>query len=299
MTGTTRVQSTNLPPELLSRLLIFQRGEITEYHIYGKLAALQKNPKNREVLLRMAEEEYAHYRIWKRYTGKDLGPERPRVWFYSVISVIFGLTFGIKLMEKRENDAILTYSEISPLIPDAKQILRQEAEHELAIIGMIDEKGLRYIGSVVLGINDALVEFTGSLAGFTFALQDTRIIAAVGFIMGIAAALSMGASEYLSQKSEGSANNPVTAAFYTGGAYLVTVIVLVLPFILMTEPLKAYVITLTAAILIIVLFTFYTSVAKDLPFWKRFIEMAGISLGIAAVSFAVGILIRMFLQVNV
>jgi VIT1/CCC1 family predicted Fe2+/Mn2+ transporter len=164
---------------------------------------------------------------------------------------------------------------------------------------MIDEKGLRYIGSVVLGINDALVEFTGSLAGFTFALQDTRIIAAVGFIMGIAAALSMGASEYLSQKSEGSANNPVTAAFYTGGAYLVTVIVLVLPFILMTEPLKAYVITLTAAILIIVLFTFYTSVAKDLPFWKRFIEMAGISLDIAAVSFAVGILIRMFLQVNV
>jgi len=299
MTGTIRIQSTNLPPELLSRILILQRGEITEYHIYRKLAALQKNPNNREVLLKMAEEEYAHYRIWKRYTGKDLGPEWPRVWFYSVISVIFGLTFGIKLMEKRENDAILTYREISPLIPDAKQILRQEEGHEMAIIGMLDEKGLRYVGSVVLGINDALVEFTGSLAGFTFALQDTRIIAAIGFIMGIAAALSMGASEYLSQKSEGSANNPITAAFYTGGAYLVTVIVLVLPFILMTDALKAYAVTLTAAILIIVLFTFYTSVAKDLPFWKRFIEMAGISLGIAAISFAVGILIRMYLQVNV
>ncbi len=299
MTGSINTENTNLPPDLLNRLLIFQQGEITEYYNYRKLAALEKSPHNREVILKMADEEYSHYRIWKRYTGKDPGPQWPRVWFYVIISKILGLTFGIKLMEKRENDAILTYREISPVIPEAEHILSQEAEHELAIISMLDEKGLRYVGSVVLGINDALVEFTGSLAGFTFALQETKIIAAVGFIMGIAAALSMGASEYLSQKSEVSANNPVTAAFYTGGAYLATVIFLILPFIFLTNPLKAYFITLSAALLIIVLFTFYTSVAKDLPFWKRFIEMAGISLGIAGISFAVGILIRMYFQVNV
>ncbi len=286
-------------PELVSRLTRLQKGEITEFHIYRRLSAAQKDAHNREVLLRMAEEEHSHYTILRRYTGKDPAPQWYRVWIYSAIARLFGITFGVKLMEKRENEAIETYREVARVIPEARQVLSQEEEHEMAIIGMLDERSLRYVGSMVLGINDALVEFTGSLAGFTLALQETRIIAAVGLIMGIAAALSMGASEYLSQKSEASGNNPVTAALYTGGAYMITVIVLILPFLLMTRPLPAYAITLAAAIVIIVFFTFYTAIAKDLPFWRRFIEMAAISLGIAAISFGIGILVRTFLNVQI
>jgi VIT1/CCC1 family predicted Fe2+/Mn2+ transporter len=289
----------SLSPELAARLLELQRGEITEYHIYRRLAAAQKDAPNRDVLLKMAEEEHSHYKILKRYTGKDLPPQWLRVWVYSVTAMLFGLTFGVKLMEKRENEAIETYREVARVIPEAERVLSQEEEHEMAIIGMLDEKSLRYLSSLVLGINDALVEFTGSLAGFTLALQNTRVVAAAGLIMGIAAALSMGASEYLSQKSEMSGNNPITAALYTGSAYLVTVIILILPFLLMESPLLAYAITLASAILIIVLFTFYTAVAKDLPFWRRFIEMAAISLGIAAISFGIGILVRVYLNVEI
>ena len=51
---------------------------------------------------------------------------------------------------------------------------------------------LEYMGSVVLGLNDALVEFTGALAGFTLALSDSRLTALTGSITGIAAALSIG-----------------------------------------------------------------------------------------------------------
>ena len=64
-------------------------------------------------------------------------------------------------------------------------------------------------------------------------------------------------------------------------------------------PPVTFAITLTLAILIIVLFTFYTSVAKDLPFLKRFAEMTTISLGIAAISFVIGILVRVYLNVEV
>jgi len=42
------------------------------------------------------------------------------------------------------------------------------------------------------------------------------------------------------------------------------------------------------AILIILVFNFYISVAKDLPFKQRFFEMAGISLGVAVISFIIG-----------
>ena len=288
-----------LSPDLIDRVETLQKGEITEYHIYRNLASLVPDPQNRSVIQQMADEESDHYSFWKKYTGREVGPDRAKVEFYYLVSRLFGLTFGIKLMEKRESEAVETYREISAYIPEAAGILRHEEEHEAQIIGLLDEKSLRYVGSVVLGINDALVEFTGSLAGFTLAFQNTRIIAATGLIMGIAASLSMGASEYLSRKSEGSGNNPLTAALYTGGAYVATVILLILPFLLLSDPLKAYAITLALAILIIVLFTYYTSVAKDLPFLKRFAEMAAISLGIAAISFVIGILVRIYLNVEV
>ena len=68
---------------------------------------------------------------------------------------------------------------------------------------MIREKQLDYVGSIVLGLNDALVELTGALAGLTLALQNTRLIAIAGLITAIAASFSMAASEYLSNKSDG------------------------------------------------------------------------------------------------
>ena len=278
---------------------MLQREEITEWSIYRKLASLVRDPKDRSVLLRMADEEYGHYRTLLRYTGKNVAPDWLKAGFYTSVARIFGLTFGVKLMERRESEAIATYHELAAFIPEAAVMVQQEEEHEKQILAMLDERSLRYVGSVVLGINDALVEFTGSLAGFTLALQDNRLIAAVGLIMGIAASLSMGASEYLSQKSETSGNNPLTAAFYTGGAYVLTVGALILPFLLMTDPLTAYGVTLAAAILIIVIFTFYTSVAKDLPFWRRFGEMAAISLGIAAISFVIGMMVRVYLNVEI
>ena len=57
-------------------------------------------------------------------------------------------------------------------------------------------------------------------------------------------------------------------------------------------------VTLGNAVLLILVFNFYVSVAKDIPFWKRFLEMAGISLGVAALSFVMGFLVRVFLNVE-
>ena len=55
---------------------------------------------------------------------------------------------------------------------------------------------------------------------------------------------------------------------------------------------------LAVVILIIAGFTYYTSVAQDQPFRRRFGEMALISIGVAVVSFVVGILAKKFLGVD-
>lgn len=293
----------NLPPDSIAEatLMRLQKDEITEHCIYRRLAAATPDPHNREVLTGIAQQEYEHYLVWKKYTGQDVPPDTVRIWYYYLLARIFGLTFAMKLMEGIEKRAQGVYRKLMNTVPEAGDIIAREESHEKELIGLLDEERLRYTGSVVLGLNDALVEFTGSLAGFTFALQDTRIIAMAGLIMGIAASLSMAASEYLSQRSDGGdgSTDPKKASVYTGAAYVITVILLVLPYLLLSNPYAALALTLTMAVLVILFFTFYISVAKDLPFRQRFIEMAAISLGIAAISFVIGILIRAGLGVQV
>ena len=288
-----------LSEELKRRLREFQRNEITEYHIYQRLAARQKSEENRQILLRISEDEKRHYEQWKEQTGDDVPPDWAKVRKYCWISRIFGFTFGAKLMERGEANAQEAYGELSLALEQAKAIIRDEGDHEEALLGMLNEERLRYIGSIVLGLNDALVELTGALAGLTLALQNTRLIAMTGCITGIAAALSMAASEYLSTKTEGAGQHPIKAALYTGAAYVMTVVLLILPYLVLPNFYAALVCTLTIAVLVIAFFNYYISVAQDQPFSRRFLEMAGLSLGVAGVSFLVGLVLRIFGGVDV
>ena len=288
-----------LSDELRSQILGYQKNEITEYHIYMKLAGIIKGDDNRRILEKIAEDEVRHYKEWRTCTEEDVRPARLKIWFYYLVSIIFGITFGIKLMEGGEAEAQVEYENICEAMPNFSEILREENEHENALIQLLDEERLRYIGSIVLGLNDALVELTGALAGFTFAFQNTRLVALTGLITGIAAALSMGASEYLSTKTDETFKNPFKASAYTGIAYVFAVIILILPYLLLDNSYISLGFTLFFAVLIIAFFNYYVSVAKDVPFKKRFLEMAGISMGVAAVSFMVGYFLRATLGVEI
>ncbi|MBN1583375.1 MAG: VIT1/CCC1 transporter family protein [Anaerolineae bacterium] len=284
---------------LHQQLLVYQRNEITEHHIYKQLAKTIKSPENRRILERIADDELGHYDRWKTYTVQDVNPDHLQVWKFYLIGRLFGVTFAIKLMERGEQSAQENYGELSSHIPEAKAIAQDENAHEDALIDLLDEEQLRYAGSMVLGLNDALVELTGTLAGLTLAFQNTRLIALSGSITGVAAALSMAASEYLSTKSEETDKNPLKASLYTGVAYIVTVLLLIMPYLLLDNYYLCLAVTLVGAVVIIALFNYYISVAKDEPFKQRFFEMTGLSLGVAGLSFVVGLLIREFLGVEI
>ncbi|MCU0856974.1 MAG: VIT1/CCC1 transporter family protein [Pontiellaceae bacterium] len=279
--------------------LTFQRNEITEHQIYRKLAEMTKDAANREVLLRIADDELRHYGQWKTATGQDVAPNRLKVWKYVCIARIFGLTFGIKLMEAGEKAAQNKYGAYETPFEPAGQMAEDENSHEQALIGMLDEERLRYTGSIVLGLNDALVELTGALAGFTLALQNTRLIALTGAITGIAAAFSMAASEYLSTKAEDTEKHAGKASVYTGIAYILTVLTLISPYLVFKNYFVCLAVTLTLGVLIIASFNYYIAVAKDLPFRRRFLEMTVLSLGVAAVSFLIGFLLRKFTGIEI
>jgi VIT1/CCC1 family predicted Fe2+/Mn2+ transporter len=281
--------------KLLSEVLRFQREEITGSLLYGKLAKKCRDEHNAAVLSDMAAAERRHYEFWKSISGQDVAPRRGLIILYTALGRLFGLTFALKLLEKGEEVGAADYARVAPFHPGAEKMGEEEENHEDALLGMIDEERLSYVGSIVLGLNDALVELTGTLAGLTFAFQKGKLVAVSGIITGIAAALSMAASNYLATKAN---DDPKAkkAALYTGGAYLITVMLLVLPYLIVPQTgFWIYVslgITLLIAVGIIAGFNFYVSVAKGQEFKPRFLEMAGISLGVSFLSFLVGLLVR-------
>ncbi len=280
------------------RFLTIQKNEHTEYCIYKKILKIVKNPADRKIIERMVAQEKAHYELWKEITGRGIAPSYSKVQFYYWVTRIFGLSFGLKLMEKGEKLVINLYTELKDVHPRIAHIIKEEQEHEEQILKLINNRILTYVSAIVLGLNDALIELTGALAGFTLALQNTRLIAVTGLITGIAASMSMAASSYLSTKEEGT-KNPFFAALATGSAYAMAVIILITPYFLFKNAFVALAVTLASALVIILIFNFYAAISKGMSFKKRFLEMAGLSLGLALVNFGIGFLIKRYLNLDI
>jgi len=221
-----------LNSKLKAKLIEIQEKEITEHAVYKTLSEMAKG-KNSEILKQISEDELRHYNEWKNYTQIEIRANRLSVLKYLIISKIFGLMFMMKLIEGNEEQAQASYSKVLEELPEAKQILAEEVEHEKLLIEMIDEKRLKYLSSIISGLNDALIELAGELAGFTFALQNTSLIGFAGLIAGIAQFLSSSASEMELYLTERTVENKeaIRKSFFEGSIYLITVFFLITPFL--------------------------------------------------------------------
>lgn len=277
-----------------------QIDEETGAILYAFMAKREKKPENKKLLEQMAADEAKHAAVWKALSGEALKPKGLKLFWRKLQTVVMGFTFVVKLMQKDEQYGQATYAQMQQEIPQAAQMLEDERRHEQALYNLLDEERLHYVGAMVLGLNDALVELTGAIAGVTFALANTRLVALTGIITGISATLSMAASNYLAERADGNAN-ALKSSVYTGVAYLVTVALLVLPYLLFPTGMyiAAFVTMIVIVLLIILFFNYYIAVAKDEPFLSRFGEMAAISMSVAVISFVIGLLAKSLLGIDV
>ena len=279
--------------KLRNAALEAQRAEITEHRIYTQLAKRAAAPENRKLLHRIAEDELRHYQYWKRQTGRDIAPSKHEIWFYMLLARIFGVTFVLQLREAGEQSAQEKYSKLLN-VRGVHAIIKDEERHEQLLITMLKDERLEYAGAIVLGLNDALVELTGALAGLTLALRDSTLVAIVGLVTGIAAAMSMAASGYFQAKEDG-LRTPLKSAAYTGITYIAVVLLLIAPYFILINIYASLATTLAIALVIVAGYTFYITTAKKQPFWRRFAEMATISLAVAAISFVIGAILNSYI----
>lgn len=282
----------------LATLRRMQQGEVDSHAIYLRVARTVKDA-NRPILERIAADEIGHAHVWEAYTKNGCSPRRLRVRFYSALAWLFGFTFTIKLLESGEVADQEVYAKLESEVPEVAKVRADEARHEQELIGMLDEERLKFVGSMVLGMNDALVELTGALAGFTFALRDTRLVALAGLITGISATLSMTSSSYLSAKADEDPD-ALKSSIYTGTMYLVTVALMVLPYLLLPSSMAFCALGSMFAVVVAIIagFNFYISVAKGLDFRKRFLEMLVLCIVVTCVSFAIGSVVKHFLGID-
>ena len=288
-----------LDQKIKNRLLAAQKNEITEHFLYRKLSRSIKDAHNSGVLKQISDDELKHYHAWQKYTDKDIEPDRFKIWLYYVISRILGLTFGIKLMEQGESKAEANYTELARFVPQAIEIARDEERHEKELIRLIDEERLKYTGDMVRGLNVALIELTGVVAGLTFALQEKMLIIIAGLITGITMSLSVAGTEYIASKSVGGPHSPIKAVLYGGLTNLITALFLIFPYFIFANVYLSLGFMILNAVIVIWFFSFYISVAKEISFRKRFTEMTLIGLGIAALSFVIGFLVRTSLHIEI
>jgi VIT1/CCC1 family predicted Fe2+/Mn2+ transporter len=270
-----------------------QRDEITELTIYHKIIPLVKSASNRQILERFAQQERKHCTILKNITTQEVAPLQRKVWFYYIITRLFGLNFGLKLLERDETQIIKFYDSLKDEYPEINAILQDEEEHERELLNLMKSPALDYASSIILGLNDALIELTGALIGFTLALAATHMVAIVGLITGCAASLSMASASYLSAREDGH-KKPLTSGIITGASYITTTILLIAPYVVISNAYIALICTLIMVIAIIAVFNFYAAVSKNVSFKKRFVEMLAISVIVGAINFGIGILIKRF-----
>jgi VIT1/CCC1 family predicted Fe2+/Mn2+ transporter len=272
--------------------------ELLDHELYARLAARERNERNRKLLEELARDELRHHLFWSRLAGPVRLGLRDRLKLRLLLSLsrLAGKTFTIKLLERGEAATVGEYRRAvaelgGELAVELARVIEDEERHESELAGSLDELVVRQLGSIALGVSDAIIELTGVLAGFAGYTGSPLQVAAAGLIVGVSAALSMAAAAYSQAKHE-RGKNPRTAAAYTGLFYMLTVLALVAPLLLGVPASLGVALSLACALAILAAFSFYSAVIMERPFLREYLENAAVIMAVSLVGYAFGQIVK-------
>ncbi len=271
----------------------FIEDESFDAIVYRRLASLERDPARREVLLSLAETEERHCDFWRQFTDFSYTKPKPVSLFLLVlVRRLLGLVFTMKFLELHERKVVQRYrallSRVSGSQAEALEgIIKDEEEHEKFMMSQVEDPVVKYVGFVALGLSDAIIEITGVHAGFLGVARSTLVAGVAGLIVGFAASISMGVAAYLKAKSE-VRGSPLALGFVTAVSYLVSVIVLALPYFLTPSMAVAFGVSVGLAVIMSVGFSFYVSVLNDANFKREALENTLLLFGTAIATYFFG-----------
>ena len=216
-----------LPPQTAPDLHAFEhhwQDEADAAYLYETLAALEPDPRARDIYSKLAQVEHRHVEIWAallRENGRDPGTFRPtaRTRLLAWLGRRFGPGFLLPMLLREEGREVKAYLRMHRETPggvagkgEALTLAKESAEHATTLGSITGEEGEPwhrtesggFLRNVVYGFNDGLTANFGLVAGMVGATtaDSAHLIIVAGLAGTIADALSMGSSGYLAAKSE-------------------------------------------------------------------------------------------------
>jgi len=271
--------------------------EWSDYTLYERLSStVGSESPFASVLKQLSATEHGHYEFWRKYVP-DEEPRLARLKLYWILFLrrFFGLTFATRYLDRHEENVVKEYQGLAGLIPDADKeafgaMVADERDHEKAFAMKVESSAVRYISFVVLGLADALVEISGIHAGWLGLFDKTEIAGLAGVIAGGAASLAM-ASAAFAQAKQGFQGSARLSAIYTGVSYFITAIILATPYFLTANMELALGASLTLAVIILAVTTWYSVVIQEKHFLKDFVEILAILFATTILVFALGAIV--------
>lgn len=176
--------------------------EIAEGQIYRDLAARSTSPE-KDILLGLADAEDRHAQHWRDLLGEHANIRRhPSLHrgLLRLLARLFGSVFVLALMQRAEsNSPYKTDSEVP------REIAADEEIHEEVVRGLAARGRETMAGNfraAVFGANDGLVSNLALVMGVGATGVAPSVVLFTGIAGLLAGALSMGAGEYVSVRSQ-------------------------------------------------------------------------------------------------
>ncbi|MEM0154670.1 MAG: VIT1/CCC1 family protein [Methanothrix sp.] len=297
----------------------FLKDELSDYKLYKVIEVGEKDRTLKRLVAKLSETELRHAKIWGSLLGERHieNVEIPfksklRLITYPIVRKILGIAFVTKLLERNEANGLAEYKELlkgrelgSAELEKIKSIIGDEESHEKLMLEQTQrhEARLNYTKSIVFGMNDGLVEILAVIAGLAMVSTSSIIVAISGIIVGVSGTLSMAAGAYISSKSEKvvekslneeyiTQTKPSKEAYYTGIFYFLGAIVATYPFIFGAVGYVGVLESVISVAIVLSIASTLIAVISDTSIKRRIIEMLTVSLGAAAVTTIIGLIVR-------
>ncbi|MFC9358172.1 VIT1/CCC1 family protein [Rhodococcus sp. NPDC057014] len=181
------------------RYLADERAEAAVYRDLAK----RRTGEEREILLALADAEGRHEAHWRALLGEHVGkPVRGdvRTRILGVLARRFGSVFVLALAQRAETRSPYPTDVDAPAAMGADERIHEEVVRALAARGRNRLSGT--FRAAVFGANDGLVSNLALVLGISGSGVDNHIVLLTGLAGLLAGALSMGAGEYVSVRSQ-------------------------------------------------------------------------------------------------
>src|SRR3954454_11111304 len=184
------------------RWLRMLADEQEEARVYRDLAG-RRTGEERAILLGLAEAEDRHAAHWARLLGEDAAGGRrgsPRMRLLAWLARRFGSVFVLALAQRAETRSPYRSHSAATETMGADERVHEEVVRGLAVRGRARVSGT--FRAAVFGANDGLVSNLSLVLGVTGGGASTTTVLLTGLAGLLSGALSMGAGEYVSVRSQ-------------------------------------------------------------------------------------------------